>query len=140
MSENAKYFDLHTTGVGYLNRVRTVKPDRGEHFLAVDISALQGAADNVHYTRFDCRVYGKEAIRVIERLRAPIESDAHKVFVAFKIGDLYSETFIYKKGDRAGETGVSLKSRLLRIAWAKVDGETVYTAPRSAEPEQRQAA
>ena len=135
-----KYFDLHTTGIGYLNRVRDVSPDRGHPFLAVDISALHGNADNVEYTRFDCRVYGETAKAIIEQLRFAIESKEHKVLVGFKIGDLYPETFTYKKGDRAGEIGISLKSRLLRIAWAKVDGETVYTAPKATESEERQAA
>ena len=115
MSKETKYFDLHTTGVGYLNRVRDVRPDRGQPFLAVDISALHGNADDVEYTRFDCRVYGETAKAIIEQLRFAIESKEHKVLVAFKIGDLYPETFTYKKGDRAGETGVSLKSRLLLL-------------------------
>jgi len=54
--------------------------------------------------------------------------------VGFKIGDLYAETFTYERGDRAGQTGISLKARLLRIGWAKVDGEPV-TLP-SADREQ----
>ncbi|MGH7261726.1 MAG: DUF3577 domain-containing protein, partial [Nitrospiraceae bacterium] len=34
-----KYFDLHVTGIGYLNRAREVPVPRGQAFLAVDISA-----------------------------------------------------------------------------------------------------
>ncbi len=52
------FFNLHVEGVGYLNRVRTVDPKRGEAFLACDINALNGPADDVSYTRFDCRVSG----------------------------------------------------------------------------------
>ena len=55
------------------------------------------------------------------------------VLVGFKLGDLTAETFIYEKGPKAGQTGVSLKARLLRIAWAKVDGKTVYTAPKDGQ-------
>jgi hypothetical protein len=47
------------------------------------------------------------------------------VLVGFRLGDLYAETFTYAQGDRKGETGVSLKARLLQIAWAKVDGQPV---------------
>jgi hypothetical protein len=36
-----------------------------------------------------------------------------------------AEAFTYKKGERAGETGISLKARLLRIGWAKIDGESL---------------
>ena len=46
-----------------------------------------------------------------------------KVLVSFILSDLYPEVFTYKKGEKAGETGISLKARLLRIGWAKIDGE-----------------
>lgn len=127
-----KYFDLHTTGLGYLNRTRVIKPSRGDEFLAVDISALHGNAENVQYTRFDCRVTGREAQSIVRRLMDDVEND-RRVLVGFKLSDLYAETFTYKNGERAGETGISLKARLIRITWVKVDGETVYTAPQPAE-------
>jgi hypothetical protein len=127
--EGPRYFDLHTTGVGYLSRVRDVKVKKGEPFLCVDISALRGTSDAVEYTRFDCRVSGSEATSVIQRLRADIEAKK-KVLVGFKIGDLYAETFTFEKGDKAGQTGISLKAHLLRLTFAKVDGVTVYQPPR----------
>ena len=46
-----------------------------------------------------------------------------KVLIGFTLSDLYAESFTFKNGDKAGETGVSLKARLLGIAWAKVDGQ-----------------
>ena len=48
--QNSGYFDLHATGVGYLNRPRTVTPRKGEKFLACSISAMRGSADEVEYT------------------------------------------------------------------------------------------
>jgi len=134
-SPQPKYFDLHTTGIGYLSRVRKLKPERGQPFLAVDISALHGSADNVEYTRFDCRVSGKEALGIVLRLASAVEAE-RKVLVGFKIGDLYAETFTYAHGKRQGQIGISLKARLLKITWAKVDGEAV-TLPAT---EQEQAA
>lgn len=124
MQEQAqpKYFDLHIIGLGYLNRVREVPVKRGQAFLAVDISALHGEIDNVEYTRFDCRVSGKEAQAIVRELMPAVEQ-GKKVLVGFKLGDLYAETFTYECGQRQGETGVSLKARLLKIDWAKVDGQ-----------------
>ena len=127
-----KYFDLHTTGLGYLNRARVIKPPRGDEFIAVDISALHGNADDVQYTRFDCRVTGRDAQSIVRRLMGAVENE-RRVLVGFKLSDLYAETFTYKNGERAGQTGISLKARLIRIYWVKVDGETVYTAPQAAE-------
>jgi hypothetical protein len=138
MADNTqqKYFDLHISGIGYLNRAREVPVKRGDPFLAVDMAALHGSADAVEYTYFDCRVLGKEAQEVVRRAM-PHLALKRKVLVAFKLGDPYAETFTYERGEKQGQTGVSLKARLLRIEWVRVDGQTVYTAP---PKEQKQAA
>jgi hypothetical protein len=137
MSDNANtpsnYFDLHVTGLGYLNRVREVKVPRGKPFLAASIAALHGASETVEKTWFDVRVSGQEAQKVVRDLMPDAEA-GKSVLVGFKLGDLAAETFVYEKGPKAGQTGVSLKARLLRIAWAKVDGKTVYTAPKDGQP------
>lgn len=54
-AQEAKYFDLHTTGIGYLNRIREVPIRRGEPFLAATVAALHGAADSVEYSYIDCK-------------------------------------------------------------------------------------
>ena len=56
--------------------------------------------------------------------------------MSFRIGDIWTDCFIYEKGDKKGQPGASLKGRLLFIGWIKVDGDTVYQAkPKdSAEP------
>ena len=128
-----KYFDLHVTGIGYLGRAREVPVRRGEPFLALEINALHGAADQVEYTRFDCRVSGSEAQHLVRQFMARINDRDTKVLAGFRLGDVYPELFTYRSGERAGETGVSLKARLLRIQWIKVNGEMLYTAPKPTE-------
>lgn len=123
----SEYFDLHTNGIGYLNRIREVRPKNGAPFWACDIAALHGSADNVNYTRFDCRVSGAQAIELVKQHQDAVEQD-HKVLIGFRLGDLWADTFTYSKGERAGETGVSLKARLLYIGFIRVDGEAVYSA------------
>lgn len=127
------FFDLHITGLGYLNRVREVKPKKGESFLACDIAALNGPSDDVSYVRFDTRVSGSDAQHLVRRCIDAVEAEK-KVMIGFKLGDLYAETFTYSKGKRAGEQGVSLKARLLFVSWIKVDGVLKYKAePKPAE-------
>ena len=130
-NESNKYFDLHTNGIGYLNRVREVTPEEGSPFLSVTIAALRGSVDNVQYTHFECRVSGKQAQEVVRDLKPAVEGKS-KVLVGFTLSDLYAESFTFKNGDKAGETGVSLKARLLRVAWAKVDGQLFFTAQNDA--------
>ena len=131
MSSNEKYFDLHTQGIGYLNRIREVTPKEGTPFLSVTIAALRGSVDNVQYTHFECTVSGKKAQEIVRQLTSAVEGNS-KVLIGFTLSDLNAESFTFKNGDKAGETGISLKSRLLRIAWAKVDGQPFYTAQENA--------
>ena len=126
-TETTKYFDLHTSGIGYINRIREVTPKAGKPFLSVSLAALRGSVDNVQYTHFECRVSGKQAQQIVHQLKPAVEGKL-KVLIGFTLSDLYAETFIFKHGDLAGETGISLKTRLLRIAWAKVDGQPFFTA------------
>ncbi|MGO2241111.1 MAG: STY4534 family ICE replication protein [Halomonas sp.] len=128
-NDTNSFFDLHITGLGYLNRIREVTPKRGDTFLACDISALNGAADDVSYTRFDCRVSGREAESLVRRCQQASDM-GKKVLIGFKLGDLWTDTFVYRSGKRQGETGVSLKARLLFISWIKIDGNMVHQAPR----------
>jgi len=124
-NETNKYFDLHTTGIGYVNHVREVTPKEGNPFLSVTIAALRGSVDNVQYTHFECRVSGRQAQQVVRQVKPAVEGKL-KVLIGFTLSDLYAETFTFKNGDKAGETGISLKARLLRVSWAKVDGQPFY--------------
>lgn len=121
-NENDKYFDLHTTGIGYLNRVREVTPKEGTPFLAVTVAAIHGSASNVQHTYFECGVYGEQAQKLVRELKPAVEGDS-KVLIGFTLSNLKAESFTFKQGDKAGQTGVNLKARLIKIAWVKVDGE-----------------
>lgn len=130
------FFDLHITGLGYLNRIREVKPKKGEPFLACDIAALNGPSNDVSYVRFDTRVSGTDAQHLIRRCIDAVDAEK-KVMIGFRLGDLWTDTFTYSRGKRAGEQGVSLKARLLFVNWIKVDGVLKYKAePKPAESEQ----
>jgi hypothetical protein len=136
-STEKSYFDLHITGLGYLNRIREVKPKKGDAFLACDIAALNGPSDDVSYVRFDTRVSGSEAQHLVRRCIQAVDAEK-KVMIGFRMGDLWTDTFTYSKGKRAGEQGVSFKARLLFVSWIKVDGKLVYKAePKPTDADQR---
>ena len=122
----AKYFDLYTTGIGYLSRVREVTNTKGNPFLSITIAALRGNADDAQYTHFDCVVSGQQAKDLVRELQPAVDKE-QKVLVGFLLNDLYGQPFVFQNGDKAGDAGVNLKARLLRIDWAKVDGVSVYT-------------
>src|SRR3970040_1328128 len=104
------YFNLLVEGVGYLNRVRTVKPKKGQEFLACSVSAMRGSTDDIGYTRFDCKVSGAEAQKIVKRLEPDVAAEK-TVIIGFKIADIYPELFTFEKGDRKGQPGGSLNGR-----------------------------
>ena len=68
---------------------------------------------------------GKKAQEVMRQIKPAVEGK-QKVLVGFTLSDLFAEPFTYKNGDRAGETGDSLKARLLGVGWAKVYGKMFF--------------
>ncbi|MFN1266845.1 STY4534 family ICE replication protein [Pseudomonas lundensis] len=128
----ATYFDLHTQGLGYLNRIREVTPSRGKAFLACTIAALNGPTEAPEYRYFDVTVCGVEARQLVNRYAEAVEQ-GHKVLMGFRLGDLWTDLFRYSRGEKAGKTGVSLKARLLFVSWVKVNGRLVYQAKPKAE-------
>ncbi|KTS78237.1 hypothetical protein NS274_07890 [Pseudomonas oryzihabitans] len=139
-ANESQYFDLHTTGIGYLNRIREVKPKgRGaKPFLAVTVAALCGSKEAVEYRYIDCNVVGAEAEKLVRRCIEAVNAEK-KVLVSFRIGDCWADPFTYSSGPKQGQHGASLKGRLLYIGWIKVEGEFVYEAkPRDAAPAEQQ--
>lgn len=130
-TQEAQYFDLHTSGIGYLNRVRMVTPNKGPEYLACSISALRGNREAVEYTPFELRVSGTDAKEVIASLEEEANDRDTRVLISFRVGDAMPEAFTYKSGDRKGQTGVSLRGRLIKVFWVKVNGEYVYQAPKA---------
>jgi hypothetical protein len=123
-AEGKAFFDLHVNGVGYLNRIREVKPRKGQPFLACSVSAMRGEPSDVEYTKFDLRVTGGEARRIVAMLKPEVDGKK-PVVIGFRIGDIYPELFTYERGEKAGQPGVAIKGRLLKIGFAKVDGQAV---------------
>lgn len=135
-SAERSYFDLHITGLGYLNRIRSIPPrkGKGDAYLACTIAALHGPSDSAEYCYIDAKVTGKDAIHLIRRCTEAVDAK-RKVLIGFRVGDPWIDQFTYSKGPKAGQPGASLKARLLFVSWIKVDGEFVYKAEAKAADE-----
>ncbi|MEO9332751.1 MULTISPECIES: DUF3577 domain-containing protein [Gammaproteobacteria] len=110
------YFDLHTSGIGYIQRARVVKATGGrkaQPFLACTIAALVGSANDEKRRYFDVKVSGAEAKKLVERYVGNDDPE-QRPLVRFRLGDLWVDPFIRPKGDRKGEPAASLKARLLK--------------------------
>ena len=115
-SNEKSYFDLPTSGIGYIQRAREV-PVRGgrraQPFLACTIAALVGSAKDPSYRYFDVNVSGAEANKLVER-HIGVDDPKQRPLVRFRLGDLWGDAYIRDKGERKGEAAASLKARLLK--------------------------
>jgi hypothetical protein len=129
MSSDNQYFDLTTSGVGFINRFRLNKPNNGNPYYSVTIAALRGKLNDgkSQKTYIDCNVVG-DAIAMAEQLAPHFAGGAEpSIMVRFVAGDLEQRKFEYKSGERKGQSGYALKARLFDIKWFKLGGETVYS-------------
>lgn len=122
------YFNLNINGLGYISHVRQVT-NGNSTFTCCTLNALSGPTENADYTRFDITVAGKEATSLINRCQKSCDDDK-KVMIGFVLSGVKPDIFTLSKGEHAGESRVSLKSRLIRVDWVKIDGEIVYKAER----------
>jgi len=128
-AQKKEFFDLHTTGVGYLNRARTVNPNQGKPYEAVSIAALRGRSDNPSYSYFDTLIVGSDANDFVKKHKDAINDRNTKVLVRFKVGDGEPLSYEVKSGDNKGNRNHFIKSRLLQITWASINGEVVLAPP-----------
>lgn len=121
-SNEKSYFDLHTSGIGYIQRVREV-PVRGgrraQPFLACTVAALVGPARDPSYRYFDVKVSGAEAKNLVQRYIG-VDDPKQRPLVRFRLGDLWGDAYIRDKGEQKGQAAASLKARLLKTELAEL--------------------
>lgn len=133
-ANTTQYFNLHTTGIGYLNDIRIIKPKKGDEFVACRIAALTGESSEPEFRYFDVNVVGTDTEKLIRRCKEAVDAKK-KVLISFVIADLWVDTFTYTSDStyhKKGDTGFSLKGRLIRVKTIKIDGEVKYQEPAKA--------
>ena len=110
MKTDAQFFNLHTSGMGQLTRARKIEPARGKPYMAVDIISQRGDSKQ----RFSANAVGEPAMETLNDALWRINSGQYPM-VKFNLGDLMPTPFTYQQGEKAGQTGLALKSRLLHI-------------------------
>lgn len=125
------YVDMHTIGLGYISRVREVPVRKGQPFISASISAFhgeKGVKDGMTFVPFDVKAASEQVREVLKQFEAQANDRDCKVMVRFKIGDQYIDSYTFTKGDRAGQTGMVLKGRLLFVShvWIKAKDQENY--------------
>lgn len=126
-----QYMNLTTTGFGFINRARIIPTHTGQ-YMAVDVALKHGRMDAPKSTRFDAKLTDTVA-EILEPYMDQINAKNTPVQASVVLGDLDPELFTYKNGDKKGEPGISLKSRLIRVKYLKVGEEIVFQEPKNTE-------
>ena len=140
-TQPSKFYNLTTTGVGYVNRIREI-PLRKGSALALTFDARRGEVDEkgkCEVTTIELYVRGSEARKQIQAvLDNGYTKDSDKVYAAFEIGDIQPDVNdqdgspkSYKRKD--GTHKVVLRGNLLKIKFMSVNGETVVHTEKPAE-------
>jgi len=114
-SNQKPYFDIHTSGIGYIQRVREVQGKagrKGPPSLWCTVAALVGPATNPFKRYFDVRVSGAEAKKLVQPY-VGLDDHQQRPLVRFRLGDLWVDPFIRPSGEHKGKAAASLKARLL---------------------------
>ncbi|MBA4682794.1 MAG: DUF3577 domain-containing protein [Pseudomonas sp.] len=112
-SNQKSYFDIHTKGIGYIQRVRDVPVKGGQPFLACTIAALVGPVKSASLRYFDVRVAGADAKQLVRNYLG-VDDRKSRPLVRFNLGDLWVDPFLRIGGEHRGEAAASLKARLLK--------------------------
>lgn len=122
-----QYYDISVRACGFLNRLRTVEPRDRTSFLTCSFAALRGPkGERSEPTYFDLKPVGDKVEDLLRQYKSVINDRSRQVFVSVRLSDLYVSTFVRQNGERKGETGYALKSRLLAIESLAIDGIVVY--------------
>ncbi|MCL1861734.1 MAG: DUF3577 domain-containing protein [Proteobacteria bacterium] len=137
------YYNFRLQGIAYLNEAREVESGEGD-FLACNLGVIVGKSGETKTRYLDCIVVGEKTQELVRCYAEDVEADK-KVIINFVANDIDPVIFTYKQGEKKGQQGVSLRTRLFHIESVYVDGELAYKAPSKEEaaeeaPEPRQRA
>ncbi len=122
-----QYYDISIRACGFLNRVGSVELDNGESYPVCSFAALRGPkGERSEPTYFDLKVVGRDAQELLRQFKSVINDRSRQVFASVRLSDIFVKSFVRTKGERKGETGFAIKSRLLVIESLSVDGTLAY--------------
>lgn len=109
-TQQPKFYDLITTGLGFVSRIRQVTGKRkgAKPSLYCKVSVPLGPEKDCKWTSIDCRVCGVDTVDLINSLKGRV-AQGIKPAINFSIGDIYGDPF-----EMGEEVRAQFKGRLIR--------------------------
>lgn len=122
------YFNNSTTTACYINEIKRITPKKGDGFIAIKASMLDGSKDDMNYQSVDLIVRGKQAQEVIESFEAhwpnynQDKETRSKVFANLRFASLGVKPYL----NAQNQACAVISGRLIKIAYLKVNDTVVY--------------
>ena len=138
-TQQTRYFNTRTEGVGFVNRIRRVHPKQGAPYLSCTINMMSGL-NGEKRSPVNVNIFG-QAKEVIEKLlqEQPHLEDTGASFgngktptvtCGFIIGDIESDLYWSERNQKHVPVG---KGRLFGINFLNINGQRYYTKPEKSE-------
>ena len=126
-NDQKNFFNFTADAVGYINEIRRGQPRKGEAFVALKATLLEGK-DGEEKISADLILRGAQASQVLQSLEDEWPHFGHTGptwFAGIRLGSLNVKPFTKKDGT----PGAVLSGRLLAIKWLKLGKESVQVPP-----------
>lgn len=125
-TQETKYYNTSTSTACYINEIKRVKPNRGNAFLAVKASIVEGPMDNPVYQSVDLIVKGEQAKHVLALFEDQWPLYSHKnrptIFANIRFGSLGVKPFLTGNGEPAAV----LSGRLIKVNFVSLNKEVIF--------------
>lgn len=136
-NNETKYYNNSTSSACYINEIKRVQPNRGDAFIAVKASLVDGPLDNPSYENIDLIVKGKQAQEVLESFEGqwPQYSQENRptIFANIRLVSLGVKAYMNGKQQPAAV----LSGRLIKVNFCSINKVPVAIA---AQPNQADTA
>ena len=133
--QKSQYFDLITTGIGFINRARTLNV-KGKP-LALTFNASWGDANDKNRVTYELYVRGSEAIEIITSMLQTYNEKDDVVQARLEIGDAHPVLVTDKDGNpikrKDGSYLIVMRGNLLKVHYLKKNNEILVQTTKKAD-------
>ena len=125
-NQETQYNNNSTSSACYINEVKRIQPKRGDEFIALKVSLLDGKKDDPSYQNADLTLKGTQARHVIEMFEDKwpnySQQDRPTIFANIRFGSIGVKPYLKKNG----EPDAVLSGRLIKVKFLSIDKQVIF--------------
>ena len=138
-NQETQYNNNSTSSACYINEIKRIQPKRGDEFVALKVSLLDGKKDDPSYQNADLILTGTQARSVLEMFEDKwpnySQQDRPTIFANIRFNSIGVKPYLKKNG----EPDAVLSGRLIKVKFLSIDKQVIFQE-NHAQTEQQPAA